>query len=142
MWKIFRFKDPFPERSRIGIEAQSLVHEDSLVSMLSGGYAQPSNLFGKRDCLLVNSVASLMMVGVSPEEVIAQFIYMVADLLREKCGLHGVYQDKGDRRFDEGGPASHQKIPGLPSFHSLTDIIHQILVGASSSRVVKIGVPR
>ena len=57
--------------SGIGIEAPSLVHEDSLVSMPSGGYAQPSSLFGKRDCLPVNSVASPVMVGVSPEEVIA-----------------------------------------------------------------------
>ena len=107
MWKIFRFKDPFPERSRIGIEAQSLVHEDSLVSMPSGGYAQPSGLFGKRDCLPINSVASPVMVGIAPKEVTSQFIYVVADLLWEKRGLHGIDRDQGDRSLNEGGPASH-----------------------------------
>ena len=66
--EIFSFKDPGPERSEIGIEVPGLVHEDSLVSVPGGGYAQPSSLFGKRDSLPVNSVATPMMIGVSPEK--------------------------------------------------------------------------
>ena len=57
----------------------------------------------------------------------------MADLLWEKRGLYGVYQNRGDKSFNEGGPASHRKILGLPSFDLITDIIHQILIGASSS---------
>ena len=57
----------------------------------------------------------------------------MADLLWEKRGLYGVYRDRGDRSLNEGVPASHRKILGLPSFDSITNIIHQILLGASSS---------
>ena len=107
MRKIFSFKDPGPERSWIGIKAPSLVHEDSLVSMAGGGYSQPSGLFGKCDCFPVNSVASPVVVGIALEEVTTQFIYVVADLWREKRSLHSVYWDRGDRSLDEGGLASH-----------------------------------
>ena len=86
MQKIFSFKDPGPERCWIGIEAPSLDHEDSLVSMAGGGYSQPFGLFGKCDCFRVNRVASPVVVSITLEEVIAQFIYVVADLLREKRG--------------------------------------------------------
>ena len=47
--------------------------------------------------------------------------------------MHGVYRDRGDRSLNEGVPTSHRKILGLPSFDSITNIIHQILLGASSS---------
>ena len=107
MRKIFSFKDPGPERSWIGIKAPSLVHKDSLVSMTGGGYSQPSSLFGKCDYFPVNSVASPVVVGIALGEVTSQFIYVVADLLREKRGLHSVYWDRGDKSLDEGGPASH-----------------------------------
>ena len=100
MRKIFSFKDPGPERSWIGIKAPSLVHEDSLVSMVGGGYSQPSGLFGKCDCFPVNSVASPVVVGIALEEVTTQFIYVVADLWREKHSLHSVYWDRGDRSLD------------------------------------------
>ena len=75
--------------------------------MPGGGYAQPFGLSGKRDCLPINSVASPVMVGIAPKEVTSQFIYVVADLLREKRGLHGIYRDRSDKSFDEGAPASH-----------------------------------
>ena len=107
MQKIFSLKDSGPERSWIGIEASGLVHEDSLVSMAGGGYFQPSGLFGNRDYFPVNSVVSSVVVGIALEEVTAQCIYVVADLLWEKRGLHGVYWDRGDRSLDEGGPTSH-----------------------------------
>ena len=93
MQKIFSLKDSGPERSWIGIEASGLVHEDSLVSMAGGGYFQPSGLFGNRDYFLVNSVVSSVVVGIALEEVTAQCIYVVANLLWKKRGLHGVYRD-------------------------------------------------
>ena len=55
---------------------------------------------------------------------------MGTNFLREKRGLHGVGRDGGDRSFDEAGLASHRKIFGLPSFNTLTNSIHQILIGA------------
>ena len=70
------------------------------------------------------------MIGISPKEIIAQFVDVGTNFLREKRGLHGVGRDGGDRSFDEGGPASHRKIFGLPSFNTLTNSIHQILIGA------------
>ena len=75
--------------------------------MAGRGYSQPSSLFGKRDRFPVNSVASSVVVSIAPEEVTAQCIYVVADLLWEKRDFHGVYRDQGDRSLDEGGPASH-----------------------------------
>ena len=72
------------------------------------------------------------MIGISLEEIKAQYVNVVIICLREKHGLHGVGRDEGDRSFDKGGPASHQKIFGLPSFNTLTNIIHQILIGAES----------
>ena len=104
-----------------------------MVSVLGRGYAQPSSLFGKSDRYLVYHVASPMMIGISPKKVTTQFFYVVANFLREKCGLHGIYQDWGDRCFDKGGPVSHRNIFGLPSFNTLTNIIHQILIRASSA---------
>ena len=100
MRKIFSFKDPGPERSWIGIKAPSLVHEDSLVSMVGGGYSQPSGLFGKCDCFPVNNVASPVVADIALEEVTTQFIYVVTDLWREKRSLHSVYWDRGDRSLD------------------------------------------
>ena len=64
-----------------------------MVSVLGRGYAQPSSLFGKSDRYLVYHVASPMMIGISPKKVTTQFFYVVANFLREKCGLHGIYQD-------------------------------------------------
>ena len=75
--------------------------------MPGGGYPQPSGLFGKRDCFPINYVASPTMVSISPEEVTAQFVNVLADLLGENRGLHGIYRDRCDRNFDEGGSASH-----------------------------------
>ena len=57
----------------------------------------------------------------------------MTNFLREKCGLHGIGRDRGDRSFDEGGPASHRKIFGLSSFNTLMNIIHQILIGVGSA---------
>ena len=115
------------------MEALGLVHEDGFVSMLGKGHTQSSSLFGERDNLPVDSVATLALIGVPLEEVTAHFIYVVANFLREKRGLHGRKQDKCDRSFDKVGFASHQKIPSFPSFYFLTNIIHQILIGASCS---------
>ena len=133
MRKIFCLKDPGLEWNWIGIEVPGLVHEDSLVSIAGRGYSQPSSLFGKHEHFPINSVTSSAMVSITLEEVKTQFIYMVADLLWEKRGLHGIDRDQGDRSLNEGGPASHWKILGLPSFYALTNIIHQILIGVSSS---------
>ena len=69
MQKIFCLKDPGPKRSRIGIEAPGLVHEDSLVSMVGGGYFQPPRLFGKCGRFPINNVASSMVVGITLEEM-------------------------------------------------------------------------
>ena len=95
------------------------------------GHTQSSSLFGERDSLPVDGVVTPMLIGVSLEEVTAHFIYVVANFFWEKRGLHGIKRDRGDRSFDEGGSASHRKVPSLPSFNSLTDIIHQILIEAS-----------
>ena len=73
------------------------------------------------------------MIGISLEEIKAQYVNVVIICLREKHGLHGVGRDEGDRSFDKGGPASHQKIFGFPSFNTLMNIIHQILIGACSA---------
>ena len=73
------------------------------------------------------------MIGISLEEITAQFVDVVTNFLREKRGLHGVGRDRGDRSFDDGGPASHRKIFGLPSFNTLMNIIHQILIGAGNA---------
>ena len=70
-----------------------LVHEDSFVSMPGTGHTQSSNLFGEHDSLPVDSVATPVLIGVSPEEVTTHFIYMVANFLREKRGLQGIKQD-------------------------------------------------
>ena len=75
--------------------------------MPGGGYSQPFGLFGKRDCLPLNCGALLAKVSITPEEVTTQFVHVLADLLGEKRGLHGIYRDRGDRSFDEGGPGSH-----------------------------------
>ena len=97
------------------------------------GYAQTSSLFEERDSLLVDCMATPVMIGVPPEELTTQFIYVVENLSREKRALHGINRDRGDRGFYEGGSASHQQVPSLPSFYTFTDIIHQILIEASSS---------
>ena len=65
-----------------------------------------------------------MMIGIPPEEVTAQFVYVVTNFLRENRDLHGVDRDRSDWSFDEGGPASHRNIFGLPSFNSRLNIIH------------------
>ena len=72
------------------MEVPGLVHEDSFVSMSSRGYAQTSSLFWERDSLPVDSVTTPVMFGVPPEEVTAQFIYVVTNLLWEKRSLHGI----------------------------------------------------
>ena len=101
--------------------------------MLGRGHTQSSSLFGECDSLPVDDVATPVLIGVSLEEVTTHFIYVVAKFFWEKHGLHGIKWDRGDRSFDDGGSASNQKIPSLPSFNSLTDIIHQILIRASCS---------
>ena len=73
------------------------------------GHTQSSSLFGERNSLPVDSVATRALIGVPPEEVTPHFIYVVANFLREKHGLHGIKQDRGDRSFDKGGSASHSK---------------------------------
>ena len=73
------------------------------------------------------------MLSIPPEKVIAQFVDVVTNFLREKHGLHGVDWDGGNRSFDEGGLASHQKIFGLLSFNLISNIVHQILIGACSA---------
>ena len=113
------------------MEAPGLVHKDSFVSMTGRGHTQTSSLFGERNSLPVDSMTSLVLFGVSPEEVTTHLIYAVANFFWEEHDLHGIKRDKGNRSFDEGGSASHRKILSLPSFNSLTDIIHQILIGAS-----------
>ena len=37
-----------------------------------------------------------MMIGIPPEEVTAQFVYVVTNFLRENRDLHGVDRDRGD----------------------------------------------
>ena len=66
--------------------------------------------------------------SISPKGLTTQFVNMMADLLGEYSGLHGVNRDRSDQSFDEGGPASHRKILGLPSFNALADIVHQMLI--------------
>ena len=64
--------------------------------MLGRGHTQSSSLFGERDSLPVDSVTTPILIGVSPEEVIAHFIYVVANFFKEKRGLHGIKWDRGD----------------------------------------------
>ena len=51
-----------------------MIHENSIVFVPGGGYAQPSSLLGKRDRRPVNHVASPVMITISPEEVTAQYL--------------------------------------------------------------------
>ena len=76
----------------------------------------------ERDNLLVDGVATPVLIHVSPEEVTAHFVYLVANFFWEKHGLHGIKRDRGYQSFDEGSFSSHRKIPSLPSFDSLTVI--------------------
>ena len=42
------------------------------------------------DSVLINCVASLAAISVSPKEVTTQFVNVLANLLGENRGLHGV----------------------------------------------------
>ena len=57
----------------------------------------------------------------------------MTNLLGEKRGLHCIGWDRGDGSFDEGGPTSHRKIFGLPSFNLLSNIFHQVFIGTGSA---------
>ena len=49
-----------------------------------------SSLFGECDSVPINCVASLAAISVSPKEVTTQSVNVLANLLGENRGLHGV----------------------------------------------------
>ena len=52
-------------------------------------------------------MAAPVLSSVPPKETTVHFIQLVANLLREKSGLHGIYGDGGHHRFYEVGSAGH-----------------------------------
>ena len=52
-------------------------------------------------------VATPVLSSVPPEEATVHFVQLVANILWEKSGLHGIYGDGGHHRFYEGGFARH-----------------------------------
>ena len=75
--------------------------------MADGCQAQASYLFRHSHCFPIYRVAAPVLSSVPPEEVTVHFIQLVANILWEKSGLHGIYGDGGHHRFYEGGSARH-----------------------------------
>ena len=105
--EIFGFQYTGPYRVRVCVEAPSLVHKDRLISMADGCQAQASNLFRNGHRFPIYRVAAPVLSSVPSEENTVHFNQLVANLLREKSGLHGIYGDGRHRRFYEGGSAGH-----------------------------------
>ena len=126
--EIFGFQDAGPYCVRVCVEAPSLVHEDRLISMVDGCQAQASSLFRHGHRFPIYRVATPVLSSVPLEETTVHFIQLVANLLREKSGLHGIYGDDGHHRFYEGGFVGHGQIFCLPTFYLHSNFIHQVLI--------------
>ena len=105
--EIFSFQNESPCCVGVSVQAPSLVHEDRLIFVTDGCQAQATNLFGHSHSFPTYRVASPMVSSVPPEEVAAHFVQLVAGLLRDKGGLHGIYGNGGYHRFNEGGSSRH-----------------------------------
>ena len=105
--EIFGFQYAGPYHVRVCVEAPSLVCEDRLISMANGCQAQASSLFRHGHRFPIYRVAAPVLSSVPPEKTTVHFIQLVANLLREKSGLHDIYGDGGYHRLYEGGSASH-----------------------------------
>ena len=99
-----------------------------MFSVTGGWDAQPSHFLGKSDCILADHVATTVVFRASPEEITAQFVNVVANLLRKERSLHCVGRDRSDRSFNKAGSTNHRHIFGLPSLNTLSYIFHQVLV--------------
>ena len=88
--EILSFQNAGPYRVKVYIQAPSLVHEDHLISMADGCQAQASNLFRHSHRFLIYRVVAPVLSSVPPEETTVHFVQLVANLLWEKSGLHGI----------------------------------------------------
>ena len=75
--------------------------------MADGCQAQASSLFRHGHRFPIHRVAALVLSSVPLEETTVHFIQLVANLLREKSGLHGIYGDGGHHIFYKGGSARY-----------------------------------
>ena len=105
--EIFSFQNASPHRVRVSVQAPGLVHEDRLISVTDGCQAQATSLFGHSQSFPTHRVAAPMVSSVPPEEAAAHFVQLVAGLLGDKGGLHGIYGNGGYHKFNEGGSSRH-----------------------------------
>ena len=105
--EILSFQNAGPYHVRVCVQAPSLVHEDLLISMTDGCQAQAFSLFRHSHRFPIYRVAALVLSSVPSKETTVNFIQLVANLLREKSGLHDIYGDGGYHRFYEGGSTGH-----------------------------------
>ena len=88
--EILSFQNAGPYRVKVYVQVPSLVHEDRLISMADGCQAQASNLFRHSHRFPIYRVAAPVLSSVPPEETTVHFVQLVANLLWEKSGLHGI----------------------------------------------------
>ena len=88
--EILGFQNAGPNRVRVCVQAPSLVHENRLISMVDGCQAQASSLFRHSYSFPIYRVAAPVLSSVPPEETTVHFVQLVANLLWEKSGLHGI----------------------------------------------------
>ena len=105
--EILSFQNAGPYRVKVSVQAPSLVHEDRLISMADGCQAQAFSLFRHSHRFPIYRVAAPVLYSVSLEETAAHFVQLVANLLWEKSGLHGIYRNGGHHKFYEGGSTRH-----------------------------------
>ena len=89
--EILSFQNAGPDRVRVCVQAPSLVHENRLISMVDGCQAQASSLFRHSYRFLIYHVAAPVLSSIPPRETTIHFVQLVANILWEKGGLHGIY---------------------------------------------------
>ena len=105
--EILSFQNAGPYHVKVSVQAPSLVHEDRLISMADGCQAQATSLFRHSHSFPIYRVVTPVLSSVPLEETAAHFVQLVANLLWEKSGLHGIYGNGGHHRFYEGGSTCH-----------------------------------
>ena len=105
--EILSFQNAGLYRVKVSVQAPSLVHEDRLISMADGCQAQATGLFKHSHSFPIYRVVTPVFSSVPLEETAAHFVQLVANLLREKSGLHGIYGNGGHHKFYEGGSTRH-----------------------------------
>ena len=105
--EIFSFQNASPYHVRVSVQALGLVHKNRLISVTDGCQAKATRLFGHCHNFPTHHVEAPIVFSVPPEEATTHFVQLVADLLRDKGGLHGIYGNGGYHRFNEGGSSCH-----------------------------------